>query len=195
MPKQRSFAVLILIIACLTFLSSGLGSFFAPRPSLAQQVKPQDVWRQVYQQLPDLPLENQYISRANGKPATENTLVARLIRYHLYVKGRPPIYRLDWKLTIADYLGANDLMEENVYPGYDSLRSNPMEGDRAAIERLNRSQRDALVNVIVTIFNPNAAAPPQVAPTPNATPPSPPTSNPNPPLRLPQPGDARLLIP
>ncbi|MHC5673198.1 hypothetical protein [Nostoc sp.] len=157
------------------------------REGIAQRITPSDVWQQVYQQLPDFPRENKYISKENGKVAENNTLVNRLIRYHIYTKGRAPIYRLDWKLTLADYLGANEIMYDNSYPGNDSLRENPIEGDRKAITRLTRSQRDALVQVLVNIFNPTSQNTP--APSPNTTP-SPSTSTPPQP---PQPGGAELL--
>lgn len=197
MSRKLTFTAIVLTIAGLIVFGSIFGNFFSlvDAPAQAQQFRPQDVWRQVYQQLPELPLENEYANKENGQPATDNTLVNRLIRYHLYVKGRPPMYRLDWKLTIADYLGAHDLMNESVYPGYDTLRQNPMEGDRAAISRLTRSQRDALINAIVSIFNPNVANQPQPTATPNPSPTPPTRSNPNTPPRLPQPGDARLLMP
>lgn len=153
-----------------------------------------NVWKQVYQKLPNLPLENKYVSRETGKVNPDNTLVDRLIRYHLYVKGRGPNYRLDWKLTLADYLGANELLQENVYPGADTLRQNPLEGDRAAIARLNRKQRDALVQTLVSIFNPNSSA----ATTDTKTR-SQPSTAPSEPTQLnfpqPKPGDAQLLQP
>ena len=153
-----------------------------------------NVWKQVYQKLPNLPLENKYVSRETGKVNPDNTLVDRLIRYHLYVKGRGPNYRLDWKLTLADYLGANELLQENVYPGADALRQNPLEGDRAAIARLNRKQRDALVQTLVSVFNPNSAAATTDTKTPSqpSTAPSQPTE-PN--FPQPKPGDAQLLQP
>jgi hypothetical protein len=116
-----------------------------------------------------------------------------MIRYHVYVKGRPAIYRLDWKLTLADYLGANELMESEVYPGGKSLNQNPLEGDRAAIQNLTRQQRDRLGQVIVNLFNPNAAQSsnlPAVQPNPQPQP----SASPNP-LPQAQPGDARLLLP
>lgn len=197
MSKKLILALTTPIVLSLSF---SLPSLFNPAPTTAQQIRPQDVWQQVYQMLPDLPLENQYISRETGKLATDNTLVSRLIRYHIYVKGRPPIFRLDWKLTLADYLGAHDLMSESAYPGNDTLRKNPIEGDRAVISRLNRAQRDALINTLVSIFNPNAAAESQPKPTPTSTPasaPQSPATTPNPrglPPQ-PQPGDARLLMP
>ena len=184
----------VLTAACLCLWTSILDFSLHPtsfllHPANAQIVRTENVWQQVYQRLPDLPRENQYISKETGKAATENTLVSRLIRYHVYVKSRPPNYRLDWKLTLADYLGANELIVESVYPGYDSLRKNPLEGDRAAVSRMNRAQRDALVQVLVSFFGGNAQ---------NATTPPPSTSSPAPqatPQRrqLPQPGDAQLL--
>lgn len=162
-------------------------NLFSIQPALAQRITPSDVWQQVYQQLPDLPRENKYISKENGKVAENNTLVTRLIRYHIYTKGRAPIYRLDWKLTLADYLGANEIMYDTTYPGNDSLQENPIEGDRKAITRLTRSQRDALVQVLVNIFNPTSQN--TQSPSPNTTP-SPTTSTtPQPPQR----GGAELL--
>lgn len=161
-----------------------------PLPVYAQQAKSVEAGAQVYQRLPDFPLENNYVNRESGQVDPENTLVSRLIRYHLYVKGRPSNYRLDWKLTLADYLGANELMEETVYPGRDVLRENPMEKDRAVISGLNRSQRDALIQTLVTIFDPNYEniTEPEPVSTPAPDPPQTPNRKP-----LPQAGDANLL--
>lgn len=166
---------------------------FSFQPAFAQSVSPRDVWRQVYKQLPDLPLENQYVNKETKKVDSDNTLANRLIGYHIYVKGRAPNYRLDWKLTLADYLGANELISEEVYPGFETLRSNPITGDRAAIERLSRRQRDALVQTLVSIFNPNYSAPAKTPPQPSTapSPDSPDTRN----SPQPRPGDAQLLKP
>jgi hypothetical protein len=122
-------------------------------PANAQRVRLDDAWRSVYQQLPDFPKENQYISTETGKAATDNTLVGRLIRYHIYVKERSPIYRFDWKLTLADYLDVNEWIDENTYPSAKTLRTNPMEGDVAVIRKLNRSQREALVQALIDAFS------------------------------------------
>ena len=124
------------------------------------------VWRQVYQKLPDFPKENKYIAKGSRKVSENNTLARRMIQYHVYQKGRAPNYRLDWKLTLADYLGANELMYDKQYPGNDTLRKNPLEGDRAAISRLSRSQRNAFVQVLVDIFTPNS----QNTKAPNSSP-------------------------
>jgi hypothetical protein len=181
-----------LMVVGVLVLGSGAGksidtNLFSIQPAYAQRITPSDVWQLVYQQLPDFPRENKYISKENGKVAENNTLVNRLIRYHIYTKGRAPIYRLDWKLTLADYLGANEIMYDITYPGNDSLRENPIEGDRKAISRLTRNQRDALVQVLVNIFNPTS----QNTLSPNSnTAPSPTTSTPPQP---PQPGGAELL--
>ncbi|MEH2461434.1 hypothetical protein [Nostoc sp.] len=192
--------LLALMVVGVILLGSGVGKLIhtnlfsiqlaiaAPTPRLyAQRITPSDVWQLVYQQLPDLPRENKYISKENGKVAENNTLVSRLIRYHIYTKGRAAIYRLDWKLTLADYLGANEIMYDTSYPGNDSLRENPIEGDRKAITHLTRSQRNALVQVLVNIFNPPSQKTP--SPSPNTTP-SPATSTPPQP---PQRGGAELL--
>lgn len=119
----------------------------------AQTIASSDAWRQVYQKLPEFPRENKYVSKKTRKVSENQTLARRLIRYHVYLKRRLPNSRLDWKLTLADYLGANEIMYDSSYPGNDTLRENPIEGDRAAIKRLNRSQRNTLVQVLVDIFN------------------------------------------
>lgn len=119
---------------------------------LAQRFSPDGVWQQVYEKLPNFPRENQYVNRQSGKVSPDNTLVGRLIRYHVYVKNRSPAFRLDWKLTLADYLGVNEPIEELGYPGRE-LRQSPRDGDIAAIQKLTRSQRDVLVQVLVDLFN------------------------------------------
>ena len=184
-----------LVVCAVGVKQSGEISVISLQPAFAQLARPQDGWRQVYQSLPDFPRENQYVSKETGKVDPNNTLAARLIRYHLYVKSRPPNYRLDWKLTLADYLGANEYLVESVYPGYDSLRNNPMEGDRAAIKGLNRAGRDALVNVLVRIFNPNYGETPAPTSPPTPTRSAAPAPNPRGIPKLPQPGDAQLLKP
>ncbi|WP_052128947.1 hypothetical protein [Neosynechococcus sphagnicola] len=178
------------------FLTLGVFGGWSPPPlSLAQSsLRVQDAWKQVYQQLPTLPLENQYVSLGTGKVNPNDTLVGRLIRYHLYVKGRPAQYRLDWKLTLADYLEANELMIESAYPGEGFLTINPMVGDRAAIRRLNRAQRDALVQVLVNTFNLNRPSTPINTPVPSPSHSPSPVSTPSLP-GAPRPGDAHLLLP
>ncbi|WP_201277965.1 hypothetical protein [Scytonema millei] len=159
-------------------------------PAIAQQPPAADIrdaWKPVYKQLPNLPLENKYVSRESGKVNSDSTLVNRLIEYHVYVKGRAPNYRLDWKLTLADYLGANELIQDTTYSGAKTLHQNPLEGDRAAINRLNRTQRDALVQSLVNVFTPETSTPP----TTNQ---QPPTNNQQPTtFSQPKPGDADLL--
>lgn len=157
------------------------------QPANAQRSTPGDAWQQVYQQLPDLPRENQYISKETGKVAENNTLVSRMIWYHSYLKGRAPNYRLDWKLTLADYLGGNEVMYETTYPGKDNLQKNPFDGDRAAVARLNRRQRDALVQALVNVFSSKSQNTPA---TPNTSSPSQETTPP--PRQVPKRG-AELL--
>lgn len=186
---------------------------FLSLPSVsAQALESSDVWRRVYEMMPDLPMENQYVNQETGKVSQNNTLASRLIRYHIYTKGRPPNYRLDWKLTLADYLGVNERISEATYPGADALRTNPLEGDTAVINHLTRAQRDKLVQILVSIFSKtnanesgqNPAAPPSTnsaSPTspsanssPRSTPPNSSTDT-SPFPREPKPGDARLLLP
>jgi hypothetical protein len=110
-------------------------------------------WRRVYELMPELPREDQYVDRVTGLPVQNSTLVTRLIRYHLFIKSRAPNYRLDWKLTLADYLDANEWISPSLYSSADTLRPNPLNGDKAAIGQLNRAQRDQLVTVLVSIFS------------------------------------------
>ncbi|WP_333330747.1 hypothetical protein [Microcoleus sp. LAD1_D3] len=212
LKQGLSFLLVTLSVAIFTLLSwileSGELSMSALEPSLLRspesasvqrvaqqsapsQVRVQDAWKLVYEKLPDLPIENNYISKETGKVDSTNTLVGRLIRYHVFVKGRPPNYRFDWKLSLADYLGATpDYLVESVYPGKDILRSNPMEQDRAAIQKLNRAQRDALVQALVDVFTENSGR----GPTP-ATGEKPQGRSNSPEIPQPQPGDAKLLAP
>lgn len=163
---RTRYLVMPLIVVGVIVLNTGVGnseytSFLNIQPAIAQRISPSDVWQLVYQQLSDFPKENQYISKETGKVAENSTLIGRLIQYHIYVKERSPSYRLDWKLTLADYLDANETMYDITYPGYDTLRNNPIEGDRAAISKLTRSQRNALVQVLTNLFNSNSPAQPQ----------------------------------
>ena len=210
MRSGRSLRGLQPVVLISLFFSVALLLVFAP--VTAQTVlRSQDVGQQVYKLDPELPLENQYVSKETGKVSETNTLVSRLVRYHTYTKGRPPLYRLDWKLTLADYLGANDRISVSVYPGADTLRTNPAQGDMAAIQKLTRAQREALVEALVTVFNQAAAeaTPAPSAPAPQA--PAQPNTSPSPaprtvpqtvpqtqpqtqPQREPRPGDAQLLL-
>ncbi len=155
------------------------------------RISPKVVAEQVYQIIPDLALENQYVSVSTGEVDPEHTLVSRLVRYHQNIKGRYTQYRLDWKLTIADYLGVNDTISADRYPGYKTLETNPLEGDRQVINQLNRRQRDDLVNVLVGIYNPQTNSETESESSSGESRETP--SSPNP--VFPQPGDADLLLP
>ncbi|NES00021.1 MAG: hypothetical protein F6J86_40515, partial [Symploca sp. SIO1B1] len=72
---------------------------------------------------------------------------------------------------------------------------NPRESDRAAIEQLNRAQRDALIEALISAFNPNRSPVTTPTPTPTASPSPIPTPKPRVIPALPQPGDSRLLRP
>ncbi len=157
-------------------------------------------WRTVYQLLPTLPQENYYISRDTNDVATDNTLVGRIVQYHMNVQQRSPFFRLDWKLTLADYLRVNEGINTSSYPGANTLEENPLEGDRQAIAALSRAQRDELVEVLVILFNPNYISNLQATPIHDLSSPTPTPSTPTAPPpsslpSLPQPGDAQLLAP
>ena len=170
-PYPKRYRLLGTAVAAVIILT-GLGSDgltpcrfpvpWGPAPVQAQpaplrRANPTTIAAQVQVQMPNLPLENQYISR-DGTAAEEDTLVSRIIRYHIYTKDRPTNFRLDWKLTIADYLGAFERMSARDYPDYE-LRENPMEGDIAAVRSLSRQQRDHLVNMLYETFTDPSANP------------------------------------
>jgi hypothetical protein len=144
--------IITLITVVIIVLGTGNNNLLHISPANSQILANSDIWQKVYQQIPDLPKENQFISKTTGQVAENNTL----IRYHIYTKGRSPIYRLDWKLTLADYLDANEPIYAESYPGNDSLKQNPLASDRTAISKLTRQQRNNLVQVLVNIFNPDA---------------------------------------
>jgi hypothetical protein len=173
--------------------NSGVFHGIGLQSATAQFSIPQEAWRQVYERLPNLPLENQYITKETGSVDSTNTLVSRLMRYHIYVKSRLPNYRFDWKLTMADYLGVYEYLDQSQYPSSKTLQENPMEGDRTAIAKLSRAERNALIDVLVSIFNSNRTQTP--TPVPGASPPPPTVPNPRATPSLPKPGDAQLLKP
>ena len=133
------------------FLSTAIATVLlsiAP-PSVAGIVRTAEIAQKVYAELPELPLENQYFNQKLKKIDPNNTLINRMLRYHTFTKGRPTDIRLDWKLTVADYLGANDIMDPATYPSHDVLSKNPLDGDRAAVNTLTRSMRDRLIDRLI----------------------------------------------
>ncbi|NCO75689.1 MAG: hypothetical protein GW795_07425 [Cyanobacteria bacterium] len=153
-------------------------------------IPPEKVADAVYQQLSYLPKENSYLRKETNNIAIDNTLISRLVRYHQYTKSRATIYRLDWKLTLADYLGKNEVINTQRYPGYSTLTQNPLDSDRKIIESLTMQQRNELVNLLVSIYNPNTEIKPTQKPSQN-----PQNTNSSPVFVLPTPGGADLLLP
>jgi len=126
--------------------------------SSLRRISPSAIAVQAYEQIPELPLENQYISSETGDTDVENTLVSRIIRYHLYIKDRQTTLRFEWKLTMADYLGAFEPITPQDYPDY-GLQDNPMIGDIAAVENLEWDVRDRLTNFLYESFTSPPAPP------------------------------------
>ena len=193
--SKLMLVILVIIVPFLAKNSNNISktnlSFGLPLVN-AQNLRPETVAAEVYQIFPSLSSENQYFSQETKEVDADNTLISRLIRYHQYVKNRPLKYRLDWKLTLADYFGVNEPIREFRYPGSSTLQSNPLEGDRAVIKSLSRLQRNQLVDTLVSIYSgqqqnssqPNSPASDRSLP-----------SNSSPLPQLPQPGDADLLLP
>ncbi|YAI81282.1 MAG: hypothetical protein ACQJCO_05455 [cyanobacterium endosymbiont of Rhopalodia sterrenbergii] len=158
----------------------------------AQTLRPEEVAAIVYEKLSYLPRENQYIRKDTGEIDPVQTLISRLIRYHRDLKRRVPSVSLDWKITLADYLGVNESMKEDRYPGSSTLQSNPLTPDVEAIQKLNRHQRQELVDLLVSIYAPKQKKTKfptiQTESTPELSQPTP-TIGPG----LSKPGDADLL--
>lgn len=199
--KRLKYWILLLTTFIVTYLSQYLnfphGQLFRDNYSYSpvvfaqtQTITPEKVAGEVYQKIPNFPLENNYTSRETNQINLENTLISRLVRYHQYTKSRPTNFRLDWKLTLADYLGKNETINGDRYPGFNSLTQNPFIGDRKIIESLTVQQRHDLVNVLVSIYNPNLDSKPTEKPSQN-----PENNNSSPSFTLPKPGGADLLLP
>ncbi len=171
-------------LACLTCLILvWVPSSLAQRTSL----RPEAVAADVYQSLTYLPKSNDFKRSDTGEVNSESTLVSRFIRYHQDIKKRATEFRLDWQLTMADYLGYNEPVKPDRYPGYSTLQINPIEADLKDIRSLNRVQRQAFIDLIADLYK----VPEQQKP---ATPSVNPSVSPSKPT-LSQPGDARLLLP
>jgi len=147
----------------------------------------------VYQQLPYLPKENEYRRKETGEIDPEHTLISRFIRYNQDLKKRTNRYRFDWKLALADYLGFNETINPETYPGSLTLTTNPFATDVKAIQALNRRQRQELVDLLAFIYKPQVTEKPaktKISPTPQSTPKDE-SGKPS----LAKPGDAQLLMP
>lgn len=148
--RIRTVGILLLTTAlCLgTALASSHWRTSLIEPAIAQSRDNRAIASDVYAQLPDFPLENHYQHTETGEIATDNTLVYRLLQYHERVERRPLASRFDWKLTLADYMGVNEWMDESSYPDR-FLAVNPFHQDREMIQSLNRQQREALIQALL----------------------------------------------
>lgn len=204
---SKPLSLLSLLLGCLSFLLALLlhspgqwqgGSYAQGLPAGGYTLVVEAIAQQVYGEFPDLPKNNDYRRQSDGTPDPDNTLISRMIRYHRDIKKRPTRYRLDWKLTLADYLGVNEQILPERYPGFSTLQESPLDSDRQLIENLNRQQRQELVDFLAQIYRPQSRPNDTGAgedgsdseneePAPEATTPSRPD--------LAQPGDAQLLMP
>ncbi|MFE4105024.1 hypothetical protein [Almyronema epifaneia] len=158
--RLRSFSWRWGVGILLAGLFASSGALFAHlQPALAQsparQIQQGQISQQVYEQIPDLPLEDDYIETSAAAGDSDHTLVTRIARYHYYVKGRSTQSRLDWKLTLADYLGANERINPREYPFATRYDRNPLAGDTEAIRGLSRQQRNDLIQALITAFHPD----------------------------------------
>jgi hypothetical protein len=142
-PMRFLLALCLTVFTMMTAMVSP--TFALPSTKVAAQ--------QLYKRLPDFPKENAYSSKETGQVSEDNTLARRIITYHNVIKGRSPYSRIDWKFTLADYLGINDEMGYQEYPGAETLTANPMVRDRKVIDQLTRKQREALTAALVNIYD------------------------------------------
>jgi hypothetical protein len=198
MSRILSFFVLALLGLGLVFLlgTNPHSSAIAQNPPTVfntSSIRAEGAAAIVYQQLPYLPKENEYRRKETGEIDPEHTLISRFIRYNQDLKKRTNRYRFDWKLTLADYLGANETIDPQTYPGSVTLTTNPFETDVKAIQALNRRQRQELVDLLAFIYKPQVTEKPaktKISPTPQDTPKDE-SGKPS----LAKPGDAQLLMP
>ena len=122
-------------------------------PAQAQLSRVEGAVQEVYRLMPELPLEDGY--PATGDSRGFRTLMHRLMVYHIQVMGRTPFSRLDWQLTLADYLDANEVMLVQNYPGATIFATNPYHGDRTVIQSLTRPQRHNLLRALLISFGAN----------------------------------------
>ena len=61
-------------------------------PAFAQRFTPETIAQQIYEQMPEIPKNNQYISSNTGEVMPQHTLISRFIRYHEYIKSRPVVF-------------------------------------------------------------------------------------------------------
>ncbi|MFM6409446.1 MAG: hypothetical protein ACKPGT_34195, partial [Microcystis sp.] len=79
-PQKLKIQRIILLIFWL-----GIGIFFWwlswQSTGMSQIQRPETVAQQIYQAMPDLPKENNYIRRDTGAIDPNNTLISRFLRY------------------------------------------------------------------------------------------------------------------
>lgn len=197
---QRNLKLLVIFLLSASLVLGGGQLKFTQngdlslQPVNAQTLRPEQAATMVYEKLSYLPKENQYIRQETGEIDPEHTLISRFIRYHQDLKRRSTSFSLDWKITLADYLGVNESIKADRYPGNSSLQGNPMEADIKAIRELNRRQRQELVDLLISLYKPKPQKPKlpqtQTESTPESFEPAPPIGP-----GLSKPGDAELLAP
>ena len=73
--------------------------------------------------------------------------------------------RLDWKLTLADYLGVNEFLQTDDYPSATALTINPIQGDTNVIRALTLLERNVLIKTLVAVFTPPSTSQTGIRPT------------------------------
>ena len=144
--------VLHLLVSMVPMVEPWGGRSLIP-PANAQASERQAIASSVYELLPDFPRENDYVHTETGEVAVDNTLVYRMLLYHRSVQSRPLASRFDWKLTLADYLGVNEWMDEERYPDR-FLQANPFHRDIEIIRSLDRQQREELIQALLIALTP-----------------------------------------
>ena len=105
----------------------------------------------IYELMPELPLEDNYVS-INGEVMSGSNWLKRLLLYHIQTQGRLPDSRFDWRMTFADFLGANEPIYANQYPGAASFATNPLNRDRELFRALTRQERNRLLEALEAVY-------------------------------------------
>ncbi len=127
--------------------------FWGVQPAFALPT-PLEASTALYQAVPDFPKG----TRPEESQA-DQSLIRRLITYHLYIKNRSPYSRFDWKLTLADYLGYNEIVAMESYPGRDALGITIFINDQRLINKLSPGQRETLILNLLKIYRDSALIP------------------------------------
>ncbi len=110
------------------------------------------------QRIRDIPEKAEQIAElVPNLPAQEERekWLQRILLYHVRTKGRLANSRFDWRLTFADFLGANNPMYADQYPPGDT-EENPLNSDRELFQAMSRQERNEFLAAILEVYGNNS---------------------------------------